>query len=318
MTTEPLRVVYAGTPEFAVPALRALLDGPHTVAAVYTQPDRPAGRGRRLRPGPVKLLAEAAGVPVRQPETLRSEVAAAEFRALAPDVMIVVAYGLILPRAILDTPRHGCLNLHASLLPRWRGAAPIHRALLAGDPATGVCLMRMVAGLDAGPVIARREIAITPQDTAGTVHDRLACQGAELLDEALPRWAADELSALPQPAAGVTYAGKLSTAEAQVRWDEGAVAIDRRIRAFDPWPVARARAPDGSELRLWRALPLPGPAGAEPGAVLAVGTEGIDVATGDGILRLLEVQPAGGRRQSAAAYLNGHSMLRGERFGGAP
>ncbi|MFP4160978.1 MAG: methionyl-tRNA formyltransferase, partial [Ectothiorhodospira sp.] len=245
-----MRVVYAGTPEFAVPALEALLQTSHEVVAVYTQPDRPAGRGRRLRPGPVKQKALACDLPVEQPATLRDEATLERLRAHAPDLMVVAAYGLILPRTVLEIPRLGCVNLHASLLPRWRGAAPIQRALLAGDRETGITLMRMAEGLDTGDMLRRIHCPITAGDTAGTLHDTLAHQGAELLVNALDDLAAGRLAGEPQDPERVTYADKLHKAEAVLDWHQGAAALDRRIRAFNPWPVAQTRW-RGDPLRLW-------------------------------------------------------------------
>lgn len=313
------RVIYAGTPEFAVPTLEALLDAAAgvDVVAVYTQPDRPAGRGRSPRPSPVKAVALEHGLPVRQPESLRTQAERSALAALAPDLMVVAAYGLILPRAILDIPRRGCVNIHASLLPRWRGAAPIQRALIAGDTSTGVCLMAMTPGLDAGPVIACREVAIGARDTAADLHDRLAREGASLLTENLADWLSGGLIPRPQAQSGVTHAAKLDKSEADLDWGLAAVALDRRIRAFDPWPVARVRAPSGEWLRLWRAEPVAGecPPGARPGAVTAVSAAGIDVVTGDGLLRLLEVQRPGRRRQRVGEFLNGQAIVPGDCFG---
>ncbi|MCS4505098.1 methionyl-tRNA formyltransferase [Arhodomonas aquaeolei] len=309
-----MRVVFAGTPDFSVPALTALVEAGFDVVAAYTQPDRPAGRGRRLRPSPVKQAAQAHGIPVYQPESLRDADARATLAALEPDVMVVVAYGLILPRTVLDVPVHGCLNIHASLLPRWRGAAPIQRALLAGDTHTGVCIMRMAAGLDTGPVIECEATPIGAEDTGGSLHDRLAAMGASLIARVLPDWVAGRLPERPQPEDGVTYADKLETAETRIDWHEPAAAIERRIRAFDPWPVARTRRGDG-ELRLWRAEVRPDRADVPPGTVIAVAPGGVDVATGDGVLRLLEVQAPGRRRQPVASFLNGVGIEAGERLG---
>ncbi|PWG62232.1 methionyl-tRNA formyltransferase [Sediminicurvatus halobius] len=310
----PPRVVFAGTPAYAVPALQRLLDGVAEVCAVYTQPDRPAGRGRRLLPSPVKQAAEQAGVPVEQPERLRDSQVRERLAAYAPDVMVVAAYGLILPPKVLAIPRRGCLNLHASLLPRWRGAAPIQRAILAGDERTGVCLMQMEKGLDTGPVVACRETPITGDDTAGTLHDRLARLGAELLAAHLADWCAGRLAATPQPESGVTYAEKIDPAEAWIDWSQPAAALARQVRAFEPWPVARTRRGDG-ELRLRMARALPAPADAPPGTVLAATADGLDVATGEGVLRITQLQAPGRRAQPVAEFLRGHRIGAGERLG---
>ncbi len=308
-----LNVVYAGTPDFAVPALTALLNGPHRVVGVCTQPDRPAGRGRRLRASPVKQRAQASGVPVFQPDSLKAPDAAAALADWAPDVLVVAAYGLILPQTVLDLPRHGALNIHASLLPRWRGAAPIQRAIEAGDPQTGVCLMEMEAGLDTGPVVACRSTPIHPDDTAATVHDRLATLGAELLDETLDDWAAGQRPAEPQPARGVTHAAKIDAAEAWLDWSRPAEVLERQIRAFNPWPVTRCRY-RGEPLRVWAAevTDLTAPVAEPAGTVVALGEAGIEVATGKGCLRLSRVQAPGGRAQPAADFLRGHDIHVGE------
>jgi len=308
-----LRLVFAGTPEFAVPHLAACRRDNVDIVAVYTQPDRPAGRGRALGASPVKLAALALGIPVEQPEDFRTAAAVERLRALAPDLLVVVAYGLILPRKVLAIPRLGCWNVHASLLPRWRGAAPIQRALLAGDAETGVCLMQMEAGLDTGPVLLRRQVAIAPDDTGGTLHDKLAALGAGALGEGLDRLAGG--MALPpqaQAAEGVTYAHKLDKSEAAFDWNQPAAVIERKVRAFNPWPVAEALLA-GEMLRIWRAAVLPGEANAPPGSVLGAGRAGIDVACADGVVRLLEVQRAGARRIAAADYANAHPGLKPHR-----
>lgn len=308
-----ITIAYAGTPAFAVPALQALIDSPHKVAAVYTQPDRPAGRGRRLTPSPVKQLALEAGLPVEQPARLSTPEAQQRLEALQPDVMVVAAYGLLLPSALLGIPAKGCVNLHASLLPRWRGAAPIQRAIEAGDTQTGVCLMEMTPGLDEGPVISRLTTPITEQDTGGSVHDRLAGLAAELLQRDLLAWLNGELVAEPQPAEGVVYAPKLSTAEAWLDWSASAVTLARQIRAFNPWPVARCHRGE-SVLRVWNALALETTpnASAAPGEVLAVSSAGLDVATGEGCLRLTALQLPGRRPQPVAQFLQGQSIRVGE------
>jgi methionyl-tRNA formyltransferase len=311
----PLRIIFAGTPDFSVPSLEALLAAGQEVVAVYTQPDRPAGRGRKLTPSPVKAAALAQGLPVFQPPTLRDEGAVADLRALAADLMVVVAYGLLLPQAVLDAPRLGCANVHASLLPRWRGAAPIQRALLAGDGESGVTIMRMAAGLDTGPLYLLRPLAIAPRETGGSLSDKLATLGAQALVEALPGIADGSLIPVPQDDDLANYAHKLSKAEAEVDWSRPAVEIDRLIRAFDPWPVAQTSL-EGVSLRLWGSelTDLIPPPAALPGQVLAAGKGGIEVATGAGVLRLTRLQPPGKRPMSAAEFLNARH-LDGARLG---
>ncbi len=300
----PLRLVFAGTPEFALPSLHACLASGAQVVAVYTQPDRPAGRGRQLAASPVKQAALAAGLVVEQPQSLRDADARARLAAHAPDLIVVVAYGLILPRAVLALPRLGCWNVHASLLPRWRGAAPIQRAILAGDAETGVDLMQMEAGLDTGPVLLEARTPIGAEDTGGSLHDRLAALGAQLLGEALARVQRGQaLPARAQPDSGIEYAHKLDKAEARLDWHEPAVLLARKVRAFDPWPVAEALL-EGERVRIWSAQAVPGAAGAAPGSVVAASAEGIEVATGGGRLRIRELQREGGRRISARDWLN--------------
>ncbi len=308
-----MRIVFAGTPDFAVPTLAALAASPHETVAVYTQPDRPAGRGRKLRPSPVKALATELGLPVAQPASLRDPDAQARLAEYRPDLMVVVAYGLILPQAVLDLPPRGCVNLHASLLPRWRGAAPIQRAILAGDPETGVTLMQMEAGLDTGPMLASVRCPIGEQDTAGELHDRLARLGAELLASHLDDLAAGRLVPVPQPEDGVTYAEKLDKSEAPLDWRRDAAALLRQVNAFNPWPVAQTLF-RGQPLRVWRAQRLAERADAAPGTVIAAGREGVDVATGEGVLRLTEVQLPGGRRISGGDLANAQRPV-GERLG---
>ncbi|GHH58675.1 methionyl-tRNA formyltransferase [[Pseudomonas] boreopolis] len=298
-----MRIVFAGTPEFAVPSLRAAAQR-HEVVAVYTQPDRPAGRGRGLTPSPVKLEAIARGIPVLQPETLRSPESQDALRRLAPDLMVVVAYGLILPKAVLAIPTHGCWNVHASLLPRWRGAAPIQRAIEAGDAETGVGLMLMEAGLDTGPVLLEQRTPIGADETGGQLHDRLAELGAQVLSDGLGLLRAGIRPVpRPQPAEGVTYAHKLDKAEARLDWNQPADVLARKVRAFNPWPVAEAQLA-GERVRIHAAVALERTAPAAPGTVLAASKQGIDVACGEGALRLRVLQREGGKAITAADYLN--------------
>jgi methionyl-tRNA formyltransferase len=305
-----LRLVFAGTPEFAVPCLEACRASGVEVAAVYTQPDRPAGRGRKLTPGPVKQAALAAGLAVEQPESLKSAEVQQALAAYRPDLLVVVAYGLILPRKVLAIPRLGCWNVHASLLPRWRGAAPIQRAILAGDSESGVDLMQMEAGLDTGPVLLQRRTPIAREDTGGSLHDRLSQLGAEVLAEGLRRTLAGEiLTATPQPAEGVTYAHKLDKAEARLDFGQSAIELERQVRAFDPWPVAEGEIA-GEPLRIWAAQAIELDHHATPGSVLAAGRDGIDLACGHGVLRVTALQRAGGKRIGAIDYLNARPELR--------
>jgi methionyl-tRNA formyltransferase len=309
-----LRLGVAGTPEFAVPALQRLAST-HHVCAVFTQPDRPSGRGQALQPSPVKLRALELGLAVHQPVTFKAPEAASLLRSLRLDLLVVAAYGLILPAAVLEIPRLGCINIHASLLPRWRGAAPIQRALLAGDSCTGVTIMRMHAGLDTGPMLASRQTEISPLDNAGSLHDRLAALGADLLLETLPGIEAGTVREMPQPAHGITYAHKIDKAEARIDWSLDASQLWRQVRAFNPWPVAETRW-DGQQLRVWEAqLPAAdAPPAAVPGSVLAAAAQGIDVACGRGILRVLRLQLAGRRPLAAGDFLKGQ-RLEGARFG---
>ena len=280
---------------------------------MYTQPDRPAGRGRKLTPSPVKEAALAAGIPVEQPETLKTLQARETLAAYRPDLMVVVAYGLILSRKVLALPRLGCWNVHASLLPRWRGAAPIQRAILAGDRESGVGLMQMEAGLDTGPVLLERRTPITRQDTGGTLHDRLSQLGAQVLAEGLRRTLAGEtLHARAQAQEGVLYAHKLEKAQARLDFSRAAIALEHQVRAFDPWPVAEGEIA-GENLRIWAAHALDENSRATPGSVVAAQRDGIDLACGEGVLRVTALQRAGGKRITAADYLNARPELRGAR-----
>lgn len=311
--TPRLRIVFAGTPEFSVPALDALAAAGHEIVAVYAQPDRPAGRGRAVAAGPVKRRALELDLRIEQPATLRTPEAVAQLSALEPDLMVVVAYGLILPQGVLDVPDLGCLNIHASLLPRWRGAAPIHRAILAGDARTGITIMKMEAGLDTGPVLLTRSTGIGVRENAGSLHDRLAALGAEAIVVAVDEWRSGRARPVPQPEEGVTYAAKIRKEEAIIDWSRPADEIGRQVRAFNPWPVAETRWA-GQQLRIWEAEALPGDIGTEPGRVVEARNGRIVVATGSGVLKLGQVQLAGRRVTGSAEFLNAQSLA-DARFG---
>jgi len=304
---EPLNIVYAGTPEFAAVALKALIDSPHNIIAVYTQPDRPAGRGRKLKASPVKELAQAHGIEVYQPESLKEPEEQAKLAALKPDVMIVAAYGLLLPEAVLNTPAMGCLNIHASLLPRWRGAAPIQRAILEGDSETGVTIMQMDVGLDTGDMLYKLSTPITPEDTAQRLHDRLAELGARAITEALEGLQAGTLAAEKQDDELANYAKKLHKGEAAIDWSQSAAQIARQVAAFNPWPVAQTPW-QGEMLRIWEARALDETASATPGSVIHADKQGIDIACGEGVLRVLTLQRPGGKPLSAVNFLNANKL----------
>lgn len=307
------RLVFAGTPGFAIPSLRALLAADYPIAAVYTQPDRPAGRGRLLRASPLKTCALAADIPVYQPTTLRDAAAQAELAALRPDLLVVAAYGLLLPAAVLALPRLGCVNVHASLLPRWRGAAPVHWALLAGDSTTGVSIMQMDAGLDTGPVLKQAVCAIERGITGGELYEQLAQLGAETLLAALPELLTGQATPVQQDSALVTQAPKLSKSDLELDWRQSAPELERRVLAFNPQPVARTSL-DGQSLRIWRAWAEPEASDAPPGLVLREGPDGIWVAAGGGTLRLTELQLPSGRPLPVSAFYNAH-RLAGRRLG---
>ena len=300
-----MKLIFAGTPEFAAQALDAIIAAGHEVALVLTQPDRPSGRGLALRASPVKERALAAGIDVFQPPTLRDVTAQETIRAVGAEAMVVAAYGLILPQVVLDMPRFGCINIHASLLPRWRGAAPIQRAILAGDAETGVCIMQMETGLDTGPVLISRELSIADDDTAATLHDKLAALGAELIVDALARL---PLAPCPQPDAGVTYAAKIEKAEAPLDWRLPAIQLARQVRTFNPFPGALATY-QGNAIKVWGAR-VSETSGA-PGTILAADRNGIVVACGEGALCLLELQKAGGKRLPVAQFLAGMPLATG-------
>lgn len=303
-----MRLIFAGTPEFAAQALAAIVDAGHDVALVLTQPDRPAGRGMALQPSSVKKLASDMGLPVFQPLSLKDADAQATVAAVGAEVMVVAAYGLILPQVVLDMPPFGCINIHGSLLPRWRGAAPIQRALLAGDAETGVCIMQMEAGLDTGPVLLRGAFPIEATDTTATLHDRLAALGAQLVVEALGKL---PLAAVLQPTEGVTYAHKIEKSEAVIDWRKSAAELDRHIRAFNPFPGAQALY-KGQTIKLWQALPQPG--AGKIGKILAVDRKQLVVACGEGVLAISELQKAGGKRLPVQQFLAGTALQVGDSF----
>jgi len=302
-----LDIIFAGTPEFAAQSLKALVQTPHKLLAVYTQPDRPAGRGRKLKPSPVKQLALENEIPVLQPVSLKSDEAQQELRAFNADLMVVVAYGLLLPRAVLQAPRLGCINVHASILPRWRGAAPIQRAILAGDKETGVTIMQMDEGLDTGDMLLVRTTPIYGDDTAQILHDRLAQIGARALTDSLNMLVDGQLQPQQQDDALATYAHKLQKTEAQINWQQSAEQIQRQIRAFNPWPVAQTTN-DGDTLRIWNAQCLRESSDQMPGTVIHESRAGIDVATSDGILRITQLQLPGGKPLAVSDFINAHSL----------
>ncbi|MBB2494307.1 methionyl-tRNA formyltransferase [Aquipseudomonas ullengensis] len=297
----PMRIVFAGTPEFAAQHLQALLDAGRDIVAVYTQPDRPAGRGQKLMPSPVKQLAVQQGITVYQPQTLRDPTAQAELAALQPDLMVVVAYGLILPQVVLDTPRLGCINSHASLLPRWRGAAPIQRAVQAGDAHSGVTVMQMEAGLDTGPMLLKVSTPISAEDTGGSLHDRLATLGSAAVVEAIGKLAARELRGEVQDDSLATYAHKLNKDEARLDWSRPAVELERLVRAFNPWPICHSTL-NGEPLKVLAASL--GEGQGQPGQILAASKDGLTVACGDGALRLTRLQLPGGKPLNFADLYN--------------
>lgn len=303
-----MRIVFMGTPDFSVPVLDALVDAGHDIAAVYCQPPRPAGRGKKERPTPVHLRAEALGLDVRHPKSLRSDDAQAEFAALDADVAVVVAYGLILPQAILDAPKHGCLNIHASLLPRWRGAAPIHRAIMAGDPETGICIMQMDAGLDTGPVLLREATPIRDTETTGALHDRLSAMGAALIVQALEHL--PELTAVAQPEAGITYADKIDKSEAHIDWTQPAAQVDRLIRGLSPFPGAWTTL-NGARLKVLESTVASGDG--PPGTAL---DDRLTIACGTEAVTILRAQRAGKGAQDADTFLRGMPVPKGTVLGG--
>lgn len=309
-----MKIIFAGTPEFAAETLKALLTTEHEICAVYTQPDRPAGRGRKLTASPVKQLALNHNLTVEQPLNFKSDEDRQTLADFQADLMIVVAYGLLLPQSVLDMPKYGCINIHASLLPRWRGAAPIQRAILAGDDETGICIMQMEAGLDSGPVLSRATSPITDDDTASTLHDRLAKLGANTLLSTLADLVNLQQHAQTQDDSKSCYAEKLRKEEAVINWQQSARQLARQIHAFNPWPVAQTLWRD-NVFRIWSAQTITTSSNAKPGEIIAIQRQGIDIATGDGVLRVTEVQVPGKRAMSVADFLNATSPEIGEHLG---
>ena len=303
-----MKIIFAGTPEFAATALTALIKTDHEIVAVYTQPDRPAGRGRKLTPSAVKQTAMDAGIPVFQPVTLKEVEDQKVLADLNADLMIVAAYGLILPEAVLDVPKLGCVNIHASLLPRWRGAAPIHRAILAGDTETGITIMQMDIGLDTGDMMLKKTCLIKKDDTSASLHDRLALMGGEAIVEALDGIEAKSIQVLKQDEALANYAHKLKKEESKIDWTQSAKQIDSQIRAFNPWPVAQCNF-DGKVLRFWMSTVLEIETKADPGVIIAATKQGIDVATDDGVLRVTCLQLPGKKAMDAASFINSHDVI---------
>jgi len=309
-----MRVGFAGTPEFAARILTALVEARHTIPVCLTQPDRPKGRGMRVLSSPVKTVAERHRIPIVQPPSLKTADARAPLFATPIDVLVVAAYGLLLPQSVLEWPRHGCLNVHASLLPRWRGAAPIQRAIEAGDEVTGITIMQMDAGLDTGPIVGSATTTIDGAETAGSLTPKLAAAGATAMVETLERLRREGvLTRTAQPAEGACYARRIEADEAAVHWAAPAAAIERKLRALDPEPGAHGWL-GGERIKLWRAELIDDPIPRVPGIVVATGPQGIDVACGEGVLRVIELQPPGGRRMSAAAFLAGRKLAPGARF----
>lgn len=306
-----MKIIFAGTPEFAVPALAALIDGGHQIVMVLTQPDRPAGRGMKLKASPVKVLAEQHNLNVFQPETLKDTAVQAQIESVHADVMIVAAYGLIIPTVVLSMPRFGCYNIHASLLPRWRGAAPIHRSILVGDSETGVTIMEVVPALDAGAMVSRGVVPITENDTTQTLHDALSKTGADLMVQAMAELEEKgTLLSTPQDESLVTYAHKLEKSEAAIDWQKSAVEISRQVRAFNPFPVAQGIL-KGEVCRIWMATAKAGKAKA--GEIVSV-HDGVTVGCGDGMLHITELQAPGGKRLNAQAFVQGHNLQIGDLF----
>ncbi|MBF0136799.1 MAG: methionyl-tRNA formyltransferase [Magnetococcus sp. DMHC-1] len=310
---ERWRIVFMGTPDFAVPALQALLTGANPVVGIFTQPDKPGRRGLQLQASPVKKVGMAHAIPVYQPARLRDPEAVATLRTLAPDLVVVAAYGQILSPEILAIPLHGCINIHASLLPRWRGAAPIQHALLAGDTHSGVTIMQMEAGLDTGPILARREVVLTGTTTGGSLHDELSHLGADLLLETIRKLQAGEVTPQPQPETGVTYANKLTRTAGRIDWREKAVIIERQVRALNPWPGAFSTLA-GKVVKIHAAYPKQGEEQGVPGEVVALPLDGLEVTCGEGHLVLTELQTEGKKRIPAREWVKGAAVEPGNRF----